>query len=38
VSVDLDTVELDFIALEHGYARPERPGSRLRAMVIEASL
>jgi hypothetical protein len=37
VLVDLDTVELDILALEHGYTRRERPGYRLGAKVIEAS-
>jgi FdhE protein len=35
--VDLHTVELDVVALEHGYTRPGRPGYRLRVRVIEAS-
>jgi FdhE protein len=35
--IDLDTVELDIAALEHGYVRPEEPGYRLRARVIAAS-
>jgi len=37
VLVDLDTVERDILALEHGYTRRERPGYRLGAKVIEAS-
>ena len=34
---DLDTVELDIAALEHGYVRPEEPGYRLRARVVGGS-
>ena len=35
--VDLDTVELDIAALEHGYVRPDEPGYRVRARVVGAS-
>ena len=35
--VDLDTVELDIAALEHGYVRPEEPGYRVRARVVGSS-
>jgi FdhE protein len=32
---DLATVYLDIAALEHGYARPERPGYSLNARLVE---
>jgi FdhE protein len=35
--VDLDTVELDIAALEHGYVRPEEPCHRLRVRLVGAS-
>ena len=35
--VDLDSVELDIAALEHGYVRPDEPGYRVRARVVGAS-
>jgi FdhE protein len=31
---DLDTVDLDVAALEHGYARPNRPGRVLRTHIV----
>ena len=34
--VDLDSVELDIAALEHGYVRPEDSGYRLRVRVVGA--
>jgi len=34
--VDLDTVELDIAALEHGYARPDEPAYVMRTRVVAA--
>jgi FdhE protein len=34
--IDLDTIELDIAALEHGYVRPEGPGYRVSARVVGA--
>jgi FdhE protein len=32
--LDLDTVDLDVAALEHGYARPARPAAALATSVV----